>query len=235
MTATDHDASDESLMLRYQRGARDAFALLAERYEPLVYNFALRCVRSVALAESITHQSFSTVVRRSTTFNHEMRFAPWLFRIVRGLCRDERALRGLPEYAALDAYAGLRQSAANDSAPDGAAPHARRTPDSSPGAARLGAPRQPVLEEGVESQRLTHRGRAVMSQAVQQAVLEVIDALDEDEREVFLLKEIADLPFDEIALVLDADPQLVRQHMRHALSRLRETIAELDEYALALR
>lgn len=94
MTAAPDDSSDETLMIRYQRGDRVAFSVLVRRYERPLYTFASRYLGRGDLARDITQESFLRVVRRAQEFRHEARFSTWIFAIVRNICIDElRKLR----------------------------------------------------------------------------------------------------------------------------------------------
>jgi RNA polymerase sigma-70 factor (ECF subfamily) len=55
-----------------------------------------------------------------------------------------------------------------------------------------------------------------------------VAALPPDQREVFLLREVMDLPFAEIATVVGAPEPTVKSRMRYALERLREALADLN-------
>ena len=52
---------------------------------------------------------------------------------------------------------------------------------------------------------------------------------------MFLLREIADLPFSEIAHVTQRTETAVKIQMQHALQRLRVALQDFDEYRRALR
>jgi RNA polymerase sigma-70 factor, ECF subfamily len=58
-----------------------------------------------------------------------------------------------------------------------------------------------------------------------------IAALPEDQREVFLLREVMDMPFAEIAVVVGAPEPTVKSRMRYALERLREALDDLHGVA----
>jgi RNA polymerase sigma-70 factor (ECF subfamily) len=54
-----------------------------------------------------------------------------------------------------------------------------------------------------------------------------VAALPPDQREVFLLREVMDMPFAEIAVVVGAPEPTVKSRMRYALERLREALDDL--------
>jgi len=77
--------------------------------------------------------------------------------------------------------------------------------------------------------------RAALSIEIRRSVLSAIDLLPDDQREVFLLREISNLPFKEIAEVVGAPENTVKSRMRYALERLQAALSEFEEYARALR
>jgi RNA polymerase sigma-70 factor (ECF subfamily) len=62
---------------------------------------------------------------------------------------------------------------------------------------------------------------------VRARVDQAIAALPADQREVFLLREVMDMPFAEIATVVGAPEPTVKSRMRYALERLREALEDL--------
>jgi len=78
-------------------------------------------------------------------------------------------------------------------------------------------------ERGVEQERL----RVGLSRA--------IDALPDDQREVFLLRQLGGVPFAEIAALTETPENTVKSRMRYALDRLQKELCEYEEYARALR
>ena len=112
MAAVRGDASDEVLMVRYQRGDREAFALLVKRYNKQVYNFVLRQLRAPALCEDVTQEVFMRLVQNAAEFKHEARFSTWLYAIARNLCIDQlrRLAAPPPPFARPTAAARRRRS-----------------------------------------------------------------------------------------------------------------------------
>jgi RNA polymerase sigma-70 factor (ECF subfamily) len=66
-------------------------------------------------------------------------------------------------------------------------------------------------------------------------IARAVDALPDEQREVFLMREIANLPFKEIAGITGVPENTVKSRMRYALERLQEHLAEYEDYARALR
>jgi len=198
------EASDEMLMVRYQRGEREAFAELVRRYHGPIYNFSIRQLRHSALAEDVTQEVFLRLVQKAAEFKHEARFSTWLYTIARNLCIDQ--LRKLKHRR----HASLEQS--GDDAGD-VGLH-ERLADPGPSA---------------------DAERSAVGAEVVAAITAALDALPDEQREVFLLREIAQLPFKEIARVTDTGENTVKSRMRYALDRLQQALEQFEEYARALR
>jgi RNA polymerase sigma-70 factor (ECF subfamily) len=66
-------------------------------------------------------------------------------------------------------------------------------------------------------------------------IQKAVDTLPEEQREVFLLREISSLPFKEIAEITGVAENTVKSRMRYALERLQQALEEYEEYARALR
>jgi RNA polymerase sigma-70 factor (ECF subfamily) len=200
-----HAAADEALMLRYQRGDRTAFAELVARHETPLYNFVLRYTRSPAAAEDVTQEAFLRVVQRAADFKHEARFTTWLYTIARNLCIDQGRKAKLRRHASLDA-------------PAGSGPSQRGLLD--------------VVSDPTPGGDVP---RAAEWTEMRRSIVAAVEALPEDQREVFLLREVAGLPFKEIGEVTSAAENTVKSRMRYALERLRGALSEFEEYARALR
>lgn len=77
--------------------------------------------------------------------------------------------------------------------------------------------------------------RAATAGEIREKVLAAVDELPEEQREVFLMREVANLPFKEIAEIVGVPENTVKSRMRYALERLQAALSEFEEYARALR
>ncbi|MCS7091663.1 MAG: sigma-70 family RNA polymerase sigma factor [Verrucomicrobiota bacterium] len=80
---------DAQLMLRVQRGDRDAFAMLMDRHGPAVFNLAARTLSDAVEAEDITQAVFVQVWKSAPRYRPTAPFRTWLFTIARNLCLNE--------------------------------------------------------------------------------------------------------------------------------------------------
>ena len=199
------EVPDEALMLRYQGGDRGAFAFLVKRHKTNVYNFILRQVRIGSVAEDLTQDVFVRVVQSAAEFRHSARFSTWVYTIARNLCIDQ--LRRLQHRR----HPSLDQPLGNDG-------------------------EGPTLGDSMPAQHPSASAeRAAVASEVQASILRAVEALPDDQREVFLLREVADLPFRDIAEITGVPENTVKSRMRYALDRLKQALCEFEEYARALR
>ena len=193
-------------MIRFQRGDRAAFAALVRRHQTALYNFALRHLRVPQAAEDVVQDAFVRVVQNAAEFKHEARFTTWLYTIARNLCIDQLRKRALREAPV------ARPGGAARAAEEGDGPTlGEQTADS--GERRARGDRHASSRSGSPRRSRT---------------------LPDEQREVFLMREVANLPFKEIADITGVPENTVKSRMRYALERLQQTLSEYEEYARAL-
>lgn len=205
MAAVQDDATDEILMVRYQRGERKAFVELVRRHNRPIYNFVLRQLRVPSVAEDVTQDVFMRLVQNAAEFKHEARFLTWLYTIARNLCIDQLRKLSHRRHASLD----QPQAEQNDA---------------------------PSLGDTVaDPNPQASAERNALSAEVRSSIVKAVDSLPEDQREVFLLREVANLPFRDIAEITGVGENTVKSRMRYALDRLKDALCDFEEYARALR
>jgi RNA polymerase sigma-70 factor, ECF subfamily len=199
------EVTDEVLMMRFQGGDRAAFAGLVRRHKTAIYNFILRQVRGPSVAEDLVQDVFVRIVQSASDFKHEARFSTWAYTIARNVCIDHLRKMSLRRHPSLDQGSGE----AGDGPTLG-----ERTADPTPGASV---------------------DRVVMGTEVGQIIARAVERLPPDQREVFLLREIGNVPFKDIAQMTGVSENTVKSRMRYALERLQEALSEYEDYARALR
>ena len=200
------EVTDEVLMMRFQSGDRAAFGSLVKKHKTAIYNFVLRMVRSPSAAEDLVQDVFVKVVQSAVDFKHESKFSTWAYTIARNICIDHLRKMALRQHPSLDQV---------------------RLGDAGDGPTLLDRTADPHHGASVE--------RAVIGAELGQRIAGCIEALPPEQREVFLLREIADLPFKDIAGITGVPENTVKSRMRYALERLQERLAEYEDYARALR
>jgi RNA polymerase sigma-70 factor, ECF subfamily len=199
------EVTDEVLMVRFQAGDRTAFAALVRKHKTPIYNFVLRLVRASTAAEDLVQDVFVKIVQSAVDFKHESKFSTWAYAIARNICIDHLRKMAFRQHASLD------QSVGNE--PDGPT-LLDRTADVHPSAAV---------------------DRTAIGREVGKRITLCVESLPTDQREVFLLREIANLPFKDIATITGVPENTVKSRMRYALERLQESLSEYEDYARALR
>lgn len=193
-------------MVRYQRGDREAFAELVRRHKTPIYNFVLRQVRQTNTAEDVTQDVFMRVVQSASEFKHEARFSTWAYTIARNLCVDHLRKQSHRRHPSLD-----QPITAN------------------------GEESRPLLESVADAHPRASVERSAAAGEMAGRIVEAVERLPEEQREVFLLRELGNLPFKEIADITGVGENTVKSRMRYALDRLQEALSDFEEYARALR
>jgi len=186
-------------MAAYQKGDVDAFAELAARHEKRLWNFLRRFVRDKATAEDLLQEVFLRVVRSAAEWQPSAKVSTWLFTIARNLCTDQAR------------RAELRQAESLEQSAD-------------PGAGDSGLRRIDRVAAQSGNAETEVMGREIAS-LVDRAVGE----LPVEQREVFLMREVMDMSFAEIAAQVGASEPTVKSRMRYALQRLRSLLGDLHE------
>ena len=68
-----------------------------------------------------------------------------------------------------------------------------------------------------------------MAPTIQRRLKEAVDQLPEDQREVFLMRQLGGLSFKQIGKVVGAPENTVKSRMRYALEKLREQLKDLRD------
>jgi RNA polymerase sigma-70 factor, ECF subfamily len=77
--------------------------------------------------------------------------------------------------------------------------------------------------------------RVAIGKQLQTHIKAAVDKLPEDQREVFLMRQVGDLAFKEIAEIVGVSENTVKSRMRYALERLQAALAEFEDYAKAIK
>jgi RNA polymerase sigma-70 factor (ECF subfamily) len=199
------EVTDEVLMMRFQGGDRAAFAGLVRRHKTAIFNFILRQVRMRPVAEDLVQDVFVKIVQNASDFKHEARFSTWAYTIARNVCIDHLRKMSLRRHPSLDQGSGE----------DGDGPTlGERTADAAPRAAV---------------------DRVAIGAEMGQRIVRAVEDLPVEQREVFLLRELGNVPFKDIAQMTGVPENTVKSRMRYALERLQEALSEYEDYARALR
>lgn len=90
---SDREGTDETLMVRYQRGDRNALAVIVRRYARSVYATAHGITGDAGVATELAQNAFLALVGQAGHFHIEMRFRAWLFGFLHQLLLEESRTR----------------------------------------------------------------------------------------------------------------------------------------------
>jgi RNA polymerase sigma-70 factor (ECF subfamily) len=102
--------SDRVLITRCQRGDIEAFNLLVQRYERVVFNFAYRLAGNYDDANDVAQDAFVRAYSAIHTFRGDSAFSTWIFRITTNLYLDEKKRRKTRNATSLDEVIALEES-----------------------------------------------------------------------------------------------------------------------------
>jgi RNA polymerase sigma-70 factor (ECF subfamily) len=90
----ERERQDERVLVHgAQRGDREAFRALVERYQERAFHIANEVLRSEADAEDVVQEAFAKAYISLAKFEFQSSFYTWLYRIVVNLAIDERRRR----------------------------------------------------------------------------------------------------------------------------------------------
>jgi RNA polymerase sigma-70 factor (ECF subfamily) len=200
------EITDEILMTRFQVGDSDALAALVRRHKTTLYNFILRQVRQPSVAEDLVQDVFVRIVQRASDYQHEAKFSTWVYAIARNLSIDHLRKMALRRHPSLDQP--LAQGA---------------------------EPNQTLSERTADGRPSASVDRAVIGGELGARITYAVEELPPDQREVFLLRQLAQIPFKEIATLVGVSENTAKSRMRYALERLQAALHDYEDYARALR
>ena len=77
--------------------------------------------------------------------------------------------------------------------------------------------------------------REVIGGDLKERIARAVEELPDEQREVFLMRELQDLAFKDIAEIVGVPENTVKSRMRYALERLQRALAEYEDYAREIR
>ncbi len=190
--------SDETLMEAFREGDGLAFELLVHRHQRGLFNFLFRSVRNQARAEELLQELLLRVVRSKTRYARNAKFTTWIYTIARNLTVDESRRAKFRRHRSLDA----------------------------PTRARGGEEGRTLLSQ-MESQQVPV-DEAADAPALRRRLSAAINDLPDEQRQVFLMRQVGGLSFREIGDVVGAPENTVKSRMRYALEKLRQQLVDLD-------
>lgn len=198
------EPSDAELMQRLAAGkatgdpaTEAAMAELVARHQGAVYGTIVKMLGDRTEAEDLAQQAFLRVYKAAPNYKPTAKFRTWLFTIVRNLVFNESRRRGRARLQPLATSEPDRHERDDPNAPS------RELPDT----------------------RVKSAGQEVLDREMMEAVNQAILALPEQQRLAVVLRRYDELPYEEIAEVLQTTVPSVKSLLFRARETLRKALA----------
>lgn len=192
----DADSSDADLISRFHEGDEAAFAQIVARYSGKIYGLAYRVIRNAADAEEIVQDTFIRAHRALINFRGEAALTGWLCRIALNVSRSR--------------YTYFAR---------------RRRQDSISLERPLNEATQSTLADYITADVQDPVQETVTTEFTQ-LVESCMEKLDAPHREILTMRSILDLPYEEIAALLELNIGTVKSRVGRARQNLRKLLAE---------
>ena len=191
------DPSDETLAARAAAGDEAAFEEIVTRYQARVFRLAWRLTGSEDDAADALQEAFLQVYRGLAGFSGESRFGTWLYRVATNAALMLRRARSRRPAESLEAYLPRF---------DAAGVH---------------------VGTAAELQVAARADQMLDLQVLAQKARAGIERLPDLYREAFVLRDLEEMPTEEVALILGLEPAAVRQRVHRARLMLRGFLSDL--------
>jgi RNA polymerase sigma-70 factor, ECF subfamily len=189
-------AYDSQLIQRFNRGDEAAFVEIMQRYHGRIFGLAHNLLRNAADAEEITQDTFIRAHRGLATFRGDSSLATWLYRIALNLSRNRYWYF----------FRRRRQDSVSLERPLSDESEATF-------ADFIAADSQNPVQETV-------------TQEFTDLIAECMEKLDARHREILTMRNILNLPYEEIARALGINVGTVKSRIARARENLRKLLAE---------
>jgi RNA polymerase sigma-70 factor, ECF subfamily len=186
--------SDEQLFLRYTDGDEQGFQLLMERYEPRIQGFLRKRLNDEERVEDLTQDTFLRIHRARESYDPSRKFSTWIHTIANNLLKNEFRNRSRRREMV---FSDLRAEHSGS----GAAP-------------------RPVEFESQDSNPEQQTYRSELREAIDTA----IERMDEHHRIPFVMREVEDLSYEEIAEAIGIPVGTVKSRLNRARNSFRSLL-----------
>ncbi|MBE7448841.1 MAG: sigma-70 family RNA polymerase sigma factor [Kofleriaceae bacterium] len=195
--ATGGAPDDRELVVRAQKGDRDAFRVLFERYSRRAYSLAFGIVRHADDALDVVQDAFIKAHRHLDKFEGQASFYTWLYRIVMNLAIDH--LRKHRRQRVVDF------------------PDAGETLDE-------GALGEDSLIPRIIG---GNPGRALLDREIRDRIAQALDELSDNHRAVLVMRELEGLSYEEMAQAMGCSKGTIMSRLFHARRNMQKRLLDL--------
>lgn len=196
------ERSDEELMLAHAKGLDAAFSEILRRHHKPVLNYVNRMVQNYHIAEELTQEVFMALVKNAQRYVPTAKFTTYMYTIASNIVSKEWARRKRrSRLFCILSYFGHSKEKGEEFDP------VERAADPQPDAGM-------VLE------------RTEIAAAVDRA----LKKLPKHQREAFVLRRLQDVPYEEIANIMNTPIGTVKSRVVRAEHALRPLLSAYREY-----
>lgn len=188
------DLTDEQLFQRYTDGDERGFRILMERYEPRIQGFLRKRLNDEERVEDLTQDTFLRIHRARESYDPGRKFSTWIHTIANNLLKNEFRNRSR-----------RRETVFSELRPDNG---------------RSGSAVRPVEFESADADPEQETYRSELREAIDTA----IGRMDEHHRLPFVMREVEDLSYEEIAEVIGIPVGTVKSRLNRARNSFRSLL-----------
>lgn len=193
---------DDSLMAKHQQGEERAFEELVNRYQRSIFSYVYRMLQNRHIAEEITQEVFLALVRNSSRYKAQGRLSSYLFAIASNkVYKEWEQRRRRPHFLSLSFWSS------DSGFSDGGMTPLDKLDD-----------KQARVDKACEHMEIS------------EAINDALRHLPAHYREAFILRRFQDLPYDEIAEILDCPVGTVKSRVARAEKALRPYLEKFRDY-----
>jgi RNA polymerase sigma-70 factor (ECF subfamily) len=194
---------DRELVSAAQRGDREAFRLLFERYQRRAYGLAYGVLHNSDDAMDVVQDAFIKAHRYLNKFEGTSSFFTWLYRIVMNLAIDH--IRKQRRHKAVDFTDAAISEQGGQVAEESLLPK------------MLGG----------------NPGRALQDKEIRGRIEQALGELSENHRAVLVMREVEGLSYEEMAEVMDCSKGTIMSRLFHARRNMQKRLLDLLDHPSA--
>jgi RNA polymerase sigma-70 factor (ECF subfamily) len=185
------ELSDEQLFQRYTQGDADGFRVLVDRYQPRIQGFLRKRLNDEERVEDLTQDTFLRIHRARDSYDPARKFSTWIHTIANNLLKNEFRNRSRRRETT---FSELRPETASN-----------------------GAVSRPVefAATGHNPEREAYR------RELREAIDTAIERMDEHHRIPFVMREVEDRTYEEIAEQIGIPVGTVKSRLNRARNSFR--------------
>lgn len=185
------EMTDEQLFQCYRQGDDYGFRTLVERYEPRIQGFLRKRLNDEERVQDLTQDTFLRIHRARESYDPNRKFSTWIHTIANNLLKNEFRNRSR-----------RRETVFSEMRPD---------------TSSSGAPSRPIEFDsgGPDPERDAYRSE------LRNAIDSAIEQMDEHHRIPFVMREVDDLSYEEIAEAIGIPVGTVKSRLNRARNSFR--------------